>query len=132
MSAEQQIMKQCLCGLAENGQQTFTCCQHFDKVAGQQGQFLKLPSGQVLFYKGHYPYGVYRLCCGCVKVQSYSQPDIEISPKDGRSLLIGCCNAIENKPYNCTVTILVPSVVEFIPNVLISQWIDTSGQQLKA
>ena len=116
-------MKVCLCGLAQISQQPTSLCKRFAEEFGFEGQRLEMPCGQVLFYQGHFPYGVYRLCSGVVLLTFDNQIELKVTPQQGQELIIGGCNAFEKTPYACTAKILAPATVEFIPHALVRQWL---------
>ncbi len=96
-----------------------TTKKQWDRLIAK-GQTLSFKKGQVLFYEGHHPYGIFLLQSGEVKFTKQDTPCLRehfFSLPQGK--VIGLKPFLEGRAYSCTCTALMDCRMLFIPK---SEW----------
>ncbi|MDX1386745.1 MAG: cyclic nucleotide-binding domain-containing protein, partial [bacterium] len=90
-----------------------------------KGLRLTYKKGQILFYEGHIPYGVYLILSGKLSFSTQDTSCPEERPlKIDEGDLYGLEALIHNAPFCCTATAKTDCVVIFLPKTSLQQILD--------
>ena len=84
------------------------------KQAISKGQALTFHRGQVLFYEGHLPYGVFLIRSGHVELSSCGENCAAESWSTPEGKIFGISHVLSGSPFCCTGTAAVDCEVVFI------------------
>lgn len=86
----------------------------------REGKELYFQAGQVLFYEGHNPYGIFVLLTGDVHFSREVGTADDHRESFSKGVVLGLEAFLEEKPYCCTCTASRPTQVVFISKTQLS------------
>jgi hypothetical protein len=82
----------------------------------------RFAAGQVLFYRGHLPYGIWVVHSGAATLQPRRSDSHKPSLQVGRNTILGLSNIIKEEPYPLTAVVVEEIEASFVEKSLLSIW----------
>ncbi|HLG18440.1 MAG TPA: cyclic nucleotide-binding domain-containing protein [Bdellovibrionota bacterium] len=86
-------------------------------------------AGQVLFYRGHLPYGLFVIHEGAVELR-ITEKDLHAPLKAGPGAMLGLASLVANQPYPLTALVVNDVLVSFTEKSTLLHWIQHSDPLL--
>lgn len=90
----------------------------------------KYETGQVLFYQGHHPYGLYIIYSGILSLHNGSQNKEKRVLQIQSGTVLGLRELLSNKMYPLTGTIQGETYVSFVEKTRVLDWIENQDSIL--
>ena len=81
-------------------------------------------AGQVLFYRGHLPYGIMIIHSGSADLR-LRETDLKTHIRIGPNTVLGLPNVLKEQPYSRTAVVVEDLEASFIEKTLVSEWTKT-------
>ncbi|MFH1262742.1 MAG: cyclic nucleotide-binding domain-containing protein [Pseudomonadota bacterium] len=83
--------------------------------------------GQVLFYRGHLPYGVLVIYSGLADLRLRVSDPKRSRSRVGPNTVLGLRNVLREEPYPLTAVVLEEIEASFVEKTVLSEWLENGG-----